>query len=95
MHLHRLMALAGVIIGVIGLFFAALSTDGEGAMEQLSAAFAQQGAEFPDGIPTIWGGLDLWAQWVLVILIIGVVAGLYPAARAARIPPSQAVRGTR
>ncbi len=32
---------------------------------------------------------------VAVAVLIGIVAGLYPAARAARIPPSQAVRGTR
>ena len=73
MHFHRLLALVGVLIGVIGLFFTALSTAGEGAMEQLSAIFAEQGVEFPDGIPTIWGGLDTWAQWVLVILIIVVM----------------------
>ena len=30
--------------------------------------------DFADGIPTIWGGLDTWAQVVLVILIIVVVA---------------------
>ena len=70
MHLHRLMALVGVVIGVIGLFFTALSTDGEGALPGLS----QASDSFPDGIPTIWGGLDTWAQWVLVILIIVVVA---------------------
>ncbi len=70
MHLHRLMALTGTIIGVIGLFFTALSTDGEGALPGLS----QASDSFPDGIPTIWGGLDTWAQWVLVILIIVVVA---------------------
>jgi hypothetical protein len=64
------MALVGVIIGVIGLFFSGLSTDGEGVLPALS----QQSDSFPDGIPTIWGGLDTWAQWVLVILIIVVVA---------------------
>jgi len=70
MHLHRLTALAGVIIGVIGLFFTGLSTDGEAALPLLS----QQSDSFPDGIPTIWGGLATWAQIVLVILIIAVVA---------------------
>ncbi|MCP3973837.1 MAG: hypothetical protein GY720_05025 [bacterium] len=70
MHLHRLMALAGVVIGVLGLFFSGLSTDGEGVLAALNAS----GAAFPDGIPTIWGGLDGWAQVLLVILIIAVVA---------------------
>lgn len=70
MHLHRLTALAGVIIGVIGLFFSGLSTDGEAALPLLS----QQSDSFPDGIPTIWGGLATWAQFLLPILIIGVVA---------------------
>ena len=70
MHLHRLTALAGVVIGVIGLFFSGLSTDGEAALPALSS----QSDSFPDGIPTIWGGLDGWAQVVLVILIIAAVA---------------------
>jgi len=70
MHLHRLTALAGVVIGVIGLFFSGLSTNGEAALPLLS----QQSDSFPDGIPTIWGGLATWAQIVLVILIIAVIA---------------------
>jgi hypothetical protein len=70
MHLHRLMALVGVLIGVIGLFFSGLTTDGKGVLEGLS----QQSDSFPDGIPTIWGGLDGWAQIVLVILILVTVA---------------------
>lgn len=69
MHHNRLIALAGVIIGIIGLFIKALSTDGEELLPNLNAA----NPDFPDGIPTIWGGLDTWAQWVLVILIIVVV----------------------
>ena len=36
-------------------------------------ALNQQSGAFPAGIPTIWGGLDTWAQWVLVALIIVVV----------------------
>ena len=69
MHVNRLMALAGVIIGVIGLFMKSLVTDGEELLPTLAAA----SPDFPDGIPTIWGGLDAWAQVVLVILIIVVV----------------------
>ena len=70
MHTGRLFALAGVVIGIIGLFMKALTTDGEGLLGALSAA----NPAFPESIPTIWGGLDTWAQIVLVILIIVVVA---------------------
>lgn len=69
MHFNRLIALAGVIIGVIGLFMKSLSTDAEELLPTLNAA----NPNFPDGVPTIWGGLDLWAQWAVVILIIVVV----------------------
>ena len=69
MHTGRLFALTGVIIGIVGLFLKALSTDGE--------------AYSPDPIPTIWGGLDTWAQIVLVILMIAVVALAIYGARAA------------
>lgn len=69
MHRYRLMALAGVIIGIIGLFMKSLTSDGEELLPTLNAA----NPDFPDGIPTIWGGLDTWAQVVLVILIIVVV----------------------
>ncbi len=70
MHFHRLTALAGVVVGIIGLFFSSLTTDGEAALPALS----QQSDSFPDGIPTIWGGLDAWAQVVLVVLIVATVA---------------------
>ena len=69
MHLSRLMALAGVVVGIIGLFMKSLITDGESLLPNLAAA----SPDFPDGIPTIWGGLDTWAQWVVVVLIIVVV----------------------
>jgi hypothetical protein len=68
-HRNRLIALAGVIIGIIGLFMKSLITDGESAMPTLNGI----NPDFADGIPTIWGGLDTWAQVVLVILIIVVV----------------------
>ncbi len=70
MHLSRLMALAGVIIGIIGLFMKSLITDGEAALPDLNAASPEN---FPKGIPTIWGGLDTWAQILVVIFIIVVV----------------------
>ncbi len=69
MHTGRLFALAGVVIGIIGLFLKSLSSAGE----SLLPALAQANPAFPDGIPTIWGGLDTWAQWVLVVLIVVVV----------------------
>jgi hypothetical protein len=69
MHTGRLFALTGVIIGIIGLFMKALRTAGEDLLPTLH----QQSADFPDGIPTIWGGLDTWAKIVLVVLIVIVV----------------------
>lgn len=69
MHLHRLVALVGVLIGIVGLFLKSLVTEGEELLPTLSA----QSDAFPDGIPTIWGGLDVWAQWLVVVLIVIVV----------------------
>ncbi|MDH3307352.1 MAG: hypothetical protein OEO77_07545 [Acidimicrobiia bacterium] len=69
MHTSRLFAVGGVIVGVIGLFMTALRTDGQGTLVALNAA----NPAFPDGIPTIWGGLATWAQIVLVILILAVL----------------------
>lgn len=79
MHTGRLFALTGVVIGIIGLFLKALTTDGEGLLPNLNAA----DPGFPDSIPTIWGGLDTWAQIVLVIIIIAVVGLALYGARAA------------
>ena len=70
MHVHRRVALAGVIVGIVGLFVKSLTTDREAVLPALS----QQSDTFPDGIPTIWGGLATWAQIVLAVLIIVVVA---------------------
>lgn len=69
MHTSRLFAVGGVIVGVIGLFMTALRTDGASLLPTLNAA----NPAFPDGIPTIWGGLATWAQIVLVILILVVL----------------------
>lgn len=79
MHTGRLFALTGVVIGIIGLFLKALTTDGEGLLPNLNAA----DPGFPESIPTIWGGLDTWAQIVLVIIIIAVVGLALYGARAA------------
>ena len=69
MHNSRLFALVGVGIGIMGLFVKSLNTAGEGLLPTLS-----QTGDFPDGIPTIWGGLATWAQVLLIILIVVVVA---------------------
>lgn len=69
MHSHRVWALIGVLSGVLGLLFKAVTSSGEGLMAQLAEAVP----DFPDGLPTIWGGLDTWAQVVLVAMIIIVV----------------------
>ncbi|MGA9595086.1 MAG: hypothetical protein WBV06_02945 [Acidimicrobiia bacterium] len=72
-HFRRLMALAGVVIGIIGLFMKSLITDGESEMETLAQIAHDGGSHFPKGIPTIWGGLAAWAQVLLVIFIILIV----------------------
>lgn len=69
MHLHRLLAVSGVAIGVVGLFFKSLITEGEPALATLS----QQRDTFPSGIPTIWGGLEVWAKVVLVVIVATVI----------------------
>lgn len=64
------MALAGVIIGIIGLFMESLTTStADGVPPEVAGGVGG----FADIVPTIWGGLDTWAQWVLVIFIIVVV----------------------
>ena len=64
------MALAGVIIGIIGLFMKSLTTSvADGVPAEVSGGVDG----FADIVPTIWGGLDTWAQWVLVIFIVVVV----------------------
>ena len=57
------------------------------------------GAAITLGFSTVRGlpvalPLQALAAAVGAALIIGAIAGLYPASRAARIPPSQAVRGS-
>lgn len=71
MHNSRLFPLVGVGIAVIGLFLKSLTTAGEGLLPTLS----QMEAAFPEGIATIWGGLAMWAQ-ILLLLIITAVVGI-------------------
>jgi uncharacterized membrane protein len=70
MHRTRLLAIFGIVVGVVGLFLTSLNTDGEATLPALN----QANPDFPDGIPTIWGGLDGWAQIALVALIVIVLA---------------------
>ena len=69
MHWTRIWTLVGVVLGVAALFTKGATSDGEDLLPALS-----EGGEFPDGISTIWGGLDTWVQVVVVIAIIVVVA---------------------
>ena len=70
MNWTRIWTLFGVVLGVAALFTKGATTDGE----VLLPALSQADPNFPDGIPTIWGGLDTWVQVVVVIAIIAVVA---------------------
>jgi hypothetical protein len=70
MHWTRIWTLIGVVLGVAALFTVGATTDGEELLPALNAS----GAAFPDGISTIWGGLDTWVQVVVVIAIIAVVS---------------------
>ena len=69
MHWTRIWTLVGVVLGVLALFTKGATSDGEELLPALNAS----GAPFPDGISTIWGGLDTWVQVVVVIAIIAVV----------------------
>lgn len=51
------------------LFTKGATTDGEELLPALNAS----DPAFPDGISTIWGGLDTWVQVVVVLAIIAVV----------------------
>lgn len=84
MQIGRIVALVGAALGVVGLAMPGATSDGEPLMADLSAALAQQGQEFPDGISTIWGGLATWAQVLVVVALVTVVAvALLPPLKAA------------
>jgi hypothetical protein len=69
MHWTRIWTLVGVVLGVAALFTKGATTDGE----ELLPALNESGAAFPDGISTIWGGLDTWVQVLVGIAIVVVV----------------------
>ena len=68
-HWTRIWTLIGVVLGVAALFTKGATTDGEELLPALNAS----DPAFPDGISTIWGGLDTWVQVVVVVAIIAVV----------------------
>ena len=68
-HRTRVWALIGVVLGVAALFTKGATTDGE----ELLPALSESGAAFPDGISTIWSGLDTWVQVLVVVAIVIVV----------------------
>lgn len=68
-HWTRIWTLIGVVLGVAALFTKGATTDGEELLPALNAS----DPAFPDGISTIWGGLDTWVQVVVVLAIIAVV----------------------
>ncbi len=70
MHISRIIALLGVIVGTVGLFLKALSSPGESNLEALSESVE----ELPASIPTIWSGLDTWAKIAVVVAILMVLA---------------------
>ena len=82
-HIRRQFLTEAVLVaglgGVTGALLGAAITYGFGRVQDLA--------------PTI--PVTALAAGLASALVIGVVAGLYPAARAAAIPPSEAVRGAR
>ena len=81
-HIRRQFLLEAVILaglgGIVGVGLGSVITVGFVTIRDL-----------PLALP-----VEALAAAVGAALLIGAVAGLYPAARAARIPPSQAVRGS-
>jgi hypothetical protein len=69
MHIGRILALAGSVLAAFGLALSALIMDG---VDQLPA-LSQTVEGVPDGVPTIFGGLDTWAKVVVVGLLIVIV----------------------
>jgi hypothetical protein len=79
MHSTRLLSLVGVVIVTVSLFLIALATDGESYLAGLHDA----NPDVPGGIPTLWGGLDVWEQVLAVVLLVAaVVLALLPPIRA-------------
>ncbi|MEN8235615.1 MAG: hypothetical protein ABFR89_11925 [Actinomycetota bacterium] len=70
MHWTRIWTLFGVVLGVAALFTKGATSDGEELLPALSQA---PDSGFPDGIPTIWGGLATYAQVIVVIAILAVI----------------------
>ncbi|MEE8520550.1 MAG: hypothetical protein V3S83_04250, partial [Gemmatimonadota bacterium] len=69
MHIGRRLVLVGSVFAIIGLALKVLIMDGMDALPALSQAVPG----VPDGIPTIFGGLDTWAKVVVVVLLVVIV----------------------
>ena len=69
MHIGRRLVLVGSVLAIIGLALTVLIMDGMDALPALSQAVPG----VPDGIPTIFGGLDTWAKVVVVVLLVVIV----------------------
>ena len=69
MHIGRRLVLVGSVFAIIGLALTVLIMDGMDALPALSQAVPV----VPDGIPTIFGGLDTWAKVVVVVLLVVIV----------------------
>ncbi len=85
MHISRIIALLGVIVGTVGLFLKALSSPGESNLEALSESVE----ELPASIPTIWSGLDTWAKIAVVVAILMVLALVFQPPGRARSAPQR------
>jgi putative ABC transport system permease protein len=81
-HIRRQFLLEAMLLAGIG------GLAGVGLGAAITAAFARV-RDLPLSLP-----VEALAGAVAVALAIGALAGLYPAIRAARIPPSEAVRGS-
>ncbi len=69
MHVGRIVVLVGAVLASLGLPLKALVMDEVDHLPALSEAVPG----VPDGVPTIFGGLDTWAQFVVVIVLVAVV----------------------
>ena len=69
MHVGRIFVLVGAVLAPLGLPLKALVMDDVDHLPALSEAVPG----IPDGAPTIFDGLDTWAQIVVVMLLVAVV----------------------
>ncbi len=74
-HRGRILALVGAALAVFGLWLKFLVMDNVDNLAPLSKAVPS----VPDGVPTIFGALDTWAQPLVgVLLAVVVVLAVWP-----------------